>query len=218
MRRLKLVHSKGRLQSILEGDDSSLSELDVEMILDELGRMSVDPVPSIPPTSPSQPVKSSSNKCKEFSFKGGAVTDAVPFVPSKSEHSNPLFEGIFGGTLDYFGVEQEVIIKENARARSINQEASVLRYLQSHKGKNSGCIRMFGFDTQVPPTFIVIERYGINLHAKLGLKRRREYKRCDECCARICSSSHDGASKSYERQAGYDTREYMANTYVGHCN
>ncbi len=115
-----------------------------------------------------------SHSGKEFVILGGVVTDSIPFVSTQSEKSNPLYDGIWSGTLNNLGKDLAVIVKENARTRSIYHEALIFRHLQSHKDTITGCIHMYGLDLQEPPSFIVFERFGINLHTKLALQKNMD--------------------------------------------
>ena len=130
------------------------------------------PIPTEPVVK--QERRDNSITSKEFTFKGGIVTDAVPFVPTKLDKNNPIFDGLWSGTISM--LETEVVIKEAIRKRDITHEAAILKYLQSHKDVSTGCVRMYGVDSQLPPSFIVIERFGINLRVKLLSNPRMDIK------------------------------------------
>ena len=111
---------------------------------------------------------------KEFTFKGGVVMDAVPFVSSKGDINNPSLDGIWSGTINMLDVD--VLVKEAIRKRDIGNEAAILKHLQAYKDVSTGCIKMYGVDHQLPPSFMVIERFGINLRVKLLNNPRMDIK------------------------------------------
>ncbi len=145
---------------------------------------SLDVTPRIPNERPVNPDRrgsiSASNSSdniaqyKEFTFKGGIVMDAIPFMPSKNDKNNPSLDGIWSGTIHMLDVD--VIVKEAIRKRDIANEAAILKQLQACKDSSTGCIKMYGVDHQLPPSFIVIERFGINLRVKLLNNPRMDIK------------------------------------------
>ena len=103
-----------------------------------------------------------------FIFANGSQVVSIDKVSKLSderkEFSDPSLDGIYCGT---FFDQFHVIIKQSLRLRDIRHEASILQYLKKSSVSDTGCIKMYGFNTEQTPNFIVLEEFGESLASYL---------------------------------------------------
>jgi len=137
---LKAKYSKGELQGSLT--QAGLQEQEVSLITNYL-----------------------SGSC--FVFATGnqfiSIDNVCKLSDKLSQLTDPSLEGIYCGT--FTSIDQyHVIIKQSLRLRDIRHEASILQYLkESSVNDTSGCIKMYGFNIEQTPNFIVLEEFGESL-------------------------------------------------------
>lgn len=103
-----------------------------------------------------------------FAFTKGSQTIVIDNVFKLSEKlnncSDSSLEGIYSGTFTSFD-KYHVIVKQTLRFRDITHEASILKHLKdsSVSSASTGCIEMYGVNTEQSPSFIVLEEFGESL-------------------------------------------------------